>query len=245
MKKLKTTALIPARYASTRLPAKLVQDLAGKSVIQQTFLSAKNTGLFDQIIVATDHEEIAEQIKAVGGEVFRSQHSHESGSDRIAEAAQSIETDLIINIQGDEPLLDKDTLSRLIEAFRDDSVQMASVMFKIPAWEAENPNAVKVVVDENLNALYFSRHAIPFNREKEVELSYWKHVGIYAYRKELLMQFTKWPKSALEQAEMLEQLRVLEHGVKIRMVATTHQAIAIDTAEDLINARERFEKTNK
>jgi 3-deoxy-manno-octulosonate cytidylyltransferase (CMP-KDO synthetase) len=237
MVKLKTAALIPARYASTRLPAKLIQDLGGKSVIQQTYLSAIDTGLFDRVVVATDHNLIADQIKAMGGEVFLSQELHESGSDRIAEAAKDIDTAIVINIQGDEPFLDRDTLERLIRAFDDPNVKVASVMYQISKDAAHNPNAVKVVLDENDDALYFSRSVIPYDRDGKHDQLYWKHIGIYAYRKEILMEFTTWPKSKLEQIEMLEQLRILEKGIKIRMVSTEHQAIAIDTAEDLEIAR--------
>lgn len=241
MKTFKTAALIPARYASTRLPAKLIEDLGGMTVIQRTYLSAKETGLFDQIVIATDHQTIKNQIKELGGNVFFSVTPHESGSDRIAEAAKELDCDIIINIQGDEPFLDKSTLESLIKSFQDDSVQMASLMFEISEEEARNPNAVKVVTDQNSNALYFSRSPIPFNRDKVEGIKYWKHVGIYAYKKDLLLQFTQWSNSQLEKIEMLEQLRVLERGVKIRMVATTHQAIAIDTAEDLERAREFLE----
>jgi len=238
MKTFKTAALIPARYASTRLPAKLIQDLGGLSVIQRTFLSAKETGLFDQIVIATDHQTIQNQIQELGGNVFFSVTPHESGSDRIAEAAKDLDCDIIINIQGDEPFLDKHTLETLLNSFQDECVQMASLMFEIREEEARNPNAVKVVTDQNSDAMYFSRSPIPYNREKIEGVKYWKHVGIYAYRKDLLLQFTQWSNSQLERIEMLEQLRVLERGVKIRMVPTTHQAIAIDTAEDLERARE-------
>lgn len=237
MKTFKTAALIPARYASTRLPAKLIQDLGGRSVIQRTYLSAQKTGLFDQIVIATDHLTIQHQIEELGGQVFFSVQTHESGSDRIAEAAKDLACDIIINIQGDEPFLDKQTLENLLLAFQDSRVQMASLMFEISEEAAKNPNAVKVVTDQNSDALYFSRSPIPYNREKVEGVKYWKHVGIYAYKKELLLQFTQWNNSSLEGIEMLEQLRFLERGIKIRMVKTTHQAIAIDTAEDLNRAR--------
>lgn len=237
MTKSKTAALIPARYASTRLPAKLVQDLDGMSVIQRTYLNTKETGLFDHIIVATDHEIIQTQIEKIGGKVFKSTKPHESGFDRIAEAAECLNADIIVNIQGDEPFVDHISLNKLIRSFDDSSVQIASLMFNITESEAQNPNAVKVVIDQNSNALYFSRSPIPYNREKTSNVQYWKHIGIYAYRKDLLMEFTLWDKSNLEKSEMLEQLRILEHGVKIRMIPTTHQAIAIDTFDDLDKAR--------
>lgn len=230
------TAIIPARYASTRFPAKLTKDLCGLSVIQRTYLSTVETGIFDEVIVATDHQEIVDQIEAVGGKIFFSQQEHESGSDRIAEAVKGLDADIVVNVQGDEPFQDKKSLEDLIKAFDDPNVQVASMMFQIDAQEAKNPNAVKVVIDQDANALYFSRSPIPFEREEGRLVHYWKHVGIYAYRKEMLLQFTAWPKSYLEQIEMLEQLRLLENGVKIKMIPTAHQAIAIDTPEDLEKA---------
>ncbi len=241
---MKTAALIPARFASSRLPQKLVQDLQGKSVIQRTYLSTVATGVFDEVWVVCDHKLIEEQVLAAGGKVFRSQKEHESGSDRIAEALAQVDADLIVNVQGDEPFQDAKSLQDLVEVFTDSSVQMASLYFNISPSEAANPNAVKVVLDQNSDALYFSRSPIPFDRERSGDFSFKKHVGIYAYRRELLLEFTTWPKGELEQVEMLEQLRILEHGVKIRMVETAHQAIAIDTAEDLEKARD-FLKGNR
>ncbi|WP_320055352.1 3-deoxy-manno-octulosonate cytidylyltransferase [Algoriphagus halophytocola] len=232
----KTAALIPARYASTRLPIKLVQDLGGKSIIQRTYLSTVDTGVFDEVWVVTDHEEIHQQIEEVGGKVFRSQQEHQSGSDRIAEALGTVDADLIINVQGDEPFQDKQSLEDLVRAFEDESVQVASLKTEISELEAQNPNAVKVVTDAHENALYFSRCPIPYNRES-AKVTYWKHVGVYAYRREVLRKFTQLPKSKLESIEMLEQLRLLENGYQIRMVKTLHQAVAIDTKEDLIRAR--------
>lgn len=234
---LKTAALIPARYASTRLPAKLVQDLGGKSVIQRTYLSTVEAGIFDEVWVVTDHAEIALQIEEVGGKIFFSKKPHESGSDRIAEALSDVEADLIVNVQGDEPFQDKKSLRDLVAVFQDAEIKVASLMCRISEEDAQNPNAVKVVLDRKSNALYFSRSPIPYNREKIIGLYYWKHIGVYAYRREILKEFTSWPKSFLEQTEMLEQLRLLEKGIKIRMVETIHQAVAIDTAEDLEKAR--------
>jgi 3-deoxy-manno-octulosonate cytidylyltransferase (CMP-KDO synthetase) len=234
---LKKIALIPARYASTRLPAKLVQELGGKSVIQRTYLSTVETGVFDEVWVVTDHAEIEEQIKAVGGNVFFSTKAHESGSDRIAEALETVTGDLIVNVQGDEPFQDSKSLRDLVQAFENPAVQVASLMCAISEDEAQNPNFVKLVLDSSSNAIYFSRSPIPYNRERVLGLRYWKHVGIYGYRREVLESFTQWPKSFLEETEMLEQLRLVERGIKIKMVETTHQAIAIDTAEDLERAR--------
>lgn len=234
---MKTAALIPARYASTRLPAKLVQDLDGLSVIQRTYLSTLETGVFDSVWVVTDHPLIEAQIIAVGGKVFNSKKVHESGSDRIAEALEVVDADLVVNVQGDEPFQDAKTLRDLIDVFHEGEVQVASLMCALDPSEVPNPNAVKVVLDQKQNALYFSRASIPYVREGGEAMGYWKHIGVYAYRRELLLQFTAWPKGTLEQVEMLEQLRLLERGIAIRMVETLHKAIAIDTQEDLDRAR--------
>lgn len=233
---MKIAALIPARYASTRLPAKLVQDLGGFSLIQRTYQSTLATGVFDEVCVVTDHTHIQDQILAIGGKVILSKKEHESGSDRIAEALDEVEADLIVNVQGDEPFQDAKTLRDLVAAFANHEVKVASLMCKLAADQVENPNCVKVVVDEQQRAIYFSRSPIPYNREGK-QLSYWKHIGVYAYRRELLLQFTSWSKGTLEQIEMLEQLRLLERGVSIQMVETSHQSIAIDTMEDLVKAR--------
>jgi 3-deoxy-manno-octulosonate cytidylyltransferase (CMP-KDO synthetase) len=233
---VKIAALIPARYASTRLPAKLVQDLGGFSLIQRTYQSTLATGVFDEVCVVTDHTHIQDQILAIGGKVILSKKEHESGSDRIAEALDEVEADLIVNVQGDEPFQDAKTLRDLVAAFANPEVKVASLMCKLAADQVENPNCVKVVVDEQQRAIYFSRSPIPYNREGN-QLSYWKHIGVYAYRRELLLQFTSWSKGTLEQIEMLEQLRLLERGVSIQMVETSHQSIAIDTMEDLVKAR--------
>lgn len=234
---MKIAALIPARYASTRLPAKLVQDLGGLSVIQRTYLSTLDTGVFDAVWVVTDQPLIEEQITAVGGKVYVSKKEHESGSDRIAEALEVVDAELVVNVQGDEPFQDAKTLRDLVAVFQQSDVQVASLICSLDSSEVTNPNAVKVVIDQNQNALYFSRAAIPYVREGGDGVGYWKHIGVYAYRRELLQQFTTWPKGVLEQVEMLEQLRLLERGITIRMVETSHQAIAIDTQEDLDRAR--------
>lgn len=234
---MKTAALIPARYASTRLPAKLIQDLGGISVIQRTYVSTLATGVFDEVWVVTDHELIREQIVKLGGKVFYSDKNHESGSDRISEALEVVDADLIVNVQGDEPFQDAKSLADLVRVFEKPKVKMASLMCRISEDEAYNPNVVKVVIDEKNDAIYFSRSPIPFNRERIQDIFYWKHIGVYAYTRELLAEFTTWPKGYLEKVEMLEQLRLLERGVKIRMVETTHQAISIDTKEDLDRAR--------
>lgn len=233
---MKIAALIPARYASTRLPAKLVQDLGGFSLIQRTYQSTLATGVFDEVWVVTDHAHIQDQVLEIGGKVILSKKNHESGSDRIAEALDKVDADLIVNVQGDEPFQDAKTLRDLVAVFSNSEIKVASLMCVLDADQVQNPNFVKVVVDKNLRAIYFSRSAIPYNREG-IELFYWKHIGVYAYRREMLQTFTQWPKGHLEQIELLEQLRLVERGIPIQMVETTHLSIAIDTQEDLDRAR--------
>jgi 3-deoxy-manno-octulosonate cytidylyltransferase (CMP-KDO synthetase) len=187
--------------------------------------------------VVTDHSSIAEAVEKEGGKVFFSQKIHESGSDRIAEAAAAIDADIVVNVQGDEPFQDKESLSNLVAAFEDKKVDVASLMspIKDPSL-VNNPNIVKVVTDQESFSLYFSRSPIPFKRNESSTPEYFRHIGIYAYKKDLLMAFTQWEKSFLENIEMLEQLRLLENGIRIKMVSTLHQAVAIDVPEDLERA---------
>ncbi len=240
-KKMKIIAVIPARYASTRFPAKLLQDLGGKTVIRRTYEAAVNTQLFDEVFVVTDSDLIFQEIVAHGGKAIRSKKEHESGSDRIAEAIAHLDVDLVVNVQGDEPFIDKASLEALLAVFKQDSVQqidLASLMREISDWEAiSNPNQVKVVVDQNEFALYFSRSVIPYPREKGVGVRYFQHIGIYAFRKQALLDFYNLPMKSLEASEKLEQLRYLEYGKKIKMVATNHVGVGIDTPEDLEKAR--------
>ena len=238
---MKIIAVIPARYASTRFPAKLMQDLGGKSVIVRTYEAAINTQLFDDVFVVTDSEIIYNEIIAHNGKAIMSIKEHESGSDRIAEAVENIEVDVVVNVQGDEPFIDKKPLEELIEVFKKDSdkkVDLASLMFQITDKEEINsPNNVKVIVDQQNFALYFSRSVIPFPREENVGVRYMKHIGIYAFRKQALLDFYSLPMLSLEASEKLEQLRYLEYGKRIKMVETAHGSIGIDTPEDLEKAR--------
>ena len=238
---MKVIAVIPARYASTRFPAKLMQDLGGKTVITRTYEAAINTKLFDDVFVVTDSDLIFNEIVSQGGKAIMSIKEHESGSDRIAEAVSNLDVDIVINIQGDEPFIDKDSLAKLIQVYKTDSkgeVDLASLMREITAiQDIENPNNVKVVVDQNGFALYFSRSVIPYPREKNVGVRYMQHVGIYAFRKQALMDFYSLPMKSLEASEKLEQLRYLEFGKRIKMVETNHVGIGIDTPEDLEKAR--------
>lgn len=237
---MKKIAFIPARYAASRFPAKLMQPLADKTVILYTYENILNMNLFDEIIVVTDSDIIFNEISQHGGKAIMSKKNHESGSDRIAEAATEIDVDIIVNIQGDEPFVQKQSLQNLLDVFEKDKekkVQVASLMHEIKIEESiQNTNNVKVVVDKNLNALYFSRSAIPFNRGNENLVTYYKHIGIYAYRKQALIHFTEWQQTPLEQAEKLEQLRYLENGINIKMVLTKETSIGIDTPGDLEEA---------
>ncbi|ESU24950.1 3-deoxy-manno-octulosonate cytidylyltransferase [Flavobacterium enshiense DK69] len=238
---MKIIAVIPARYASTRFPAKLMQDLGGKTVILRTYEAAVETKLFDDVFVVTDSDLIYNEIVSNGGKAIMSIKEHESGSDRIAEAVENMDVDVVINVQGDEPFINKKPLEQVIEIFRKDTekkVDLASLMFEIKnKSEIENPNNVKVIVDQQGFALYFSRSVIPYPREENVGVRYMKHIGIYAFRKEALMDFYRLPMLALEASEKLEQLRYLEYGKRIRMVETDHGSIGIDTLEDLEKAR--------
>ena len=238
---MKIIAVIPARYASTRFPAKLMQDLGGKTVILRTYEAALATGLFDDVFVVTDSELIHNEIVTNKGKAIMSVKEHESGSDRIAEAVENMEVDIVINVQGDEPFIDAEPLKKVIEVFKNDAnktVDLASLMFEIHQKEdIENPNNVKVITDQNGFALYFSRSVIPYPRELNVGVRYMKHIGIYAFRKEALLDFYRLPMLSLEASEKLEQLRYLEYGKRIKMVETAHASIGIDTPEDLEKAR--------
>ena len=243
---MKIIAVIPARYASTRFPAKLMQDLGGKTVILRTYEAAIATNLFADVFVVTDSDLILNEIISNGGKAIMSTKEHESGSDRIAEAVENMDVDVVINVQGDEPFINKKPLEELIEVFKKDvdkKVDLGSLMFQITdKEEINNPNNVKVITDQQGFALYFSRSVIPFPREENVGVRYMKHTGIYAFRKQALLDFYKLPMLSLEASEKLEQLRYLEYGKRIKMVETTHGSIGIDTPEDLEKARKIIAK---
>ncbi|MFC4219078.1 3-deoxy-manno-octulosonate cytidylyltransferase [Flagellimonas marina] len=232
--------MIPARYQASRFPAKLMQDLCGKPVIVRTYEAAINTGLFDAVYVVSDSSIISDVISEIGGNVIMSKKEHQSGSDRIAEAVEDMDVDIVINVQGDEPFIDGESLGKIIEVFKKDEMEeidLASLMTPITDWEEiSNPNTVKVIVDNQNCALYFSRSPIPFPRDKEVEATYYKHKGIYAFRKRALMDFQRLPMLPLEAKEKIEAIRFLEYGKKIKMVETHVTGIEIDTPEDLERA---------
>ena len=233
----KIGAFIPARYAATRFPAKLMQMLGDKTVIRHTYDNTVATGLFDEVYVVTDSEIIFNEIVHNGGKAIMSKRSHESGSDRIAEAIENLDIDIVVNVQGDEPFVKKEPLQKVIDVFSDANVQVASLMQVLTNPQLiEDPNYVKVAVDFHNNALFFSRSVIPYPRDKEAAAKYYEHIGVYAFKKQALLDFTNWPMSPLEAAEKIECLRYLENGVAIKMVVTEYMGVEIDTPEDLIKA---------
>jgi 3-deoxy-manno-octulosonate cytidylyltransferase (CMP-KDO synthetase) len=238
--KMKIIAMIPARYAATRFPYKLMQPLGGKTVIRTTYENTVATNLFDEVFVVTDHKIIFDEITSHGGKAIMSIAQHESGSDRIAEAIKNMEVDIVLNVQGDEPFVHKEMLAVLLNTFKNDvdnKIQVASPIKIITSKEKiENTNIVKVAVDKNMNALLFSRSVIPFHREQSIMPTYYEHIGVYAFRKVALLQFTNWEVTPLEAAEKIECLRYLENGVQLKMILTEGEIVKIDVPEDLEKA---------
>lgn len=238
---MKIISMIPARYAASRFPGKLMQDLGGKTVIRRTYEATVATNLFDDVFVVTDSDIIYNEIVNNGGKAIMSIKEHECGSDRIAEAVENLDIDVVINVQGDEPFTDKESLGKLIEVFKADDkkeVDLASLMVHITNEdEINNPNTVKVIVDQTNFALYFSRSPIPFPREKNAGVKYFKHKGVYAFRKEAILDFYKLPMLPLEASEKIECIRYLEYGKRIKMVETDVEGVEIDTPEDLERAK--------
>lgn len=236
----KVIAVIPARYNSTRFPGKMMEILGNRTIITTTYQNVLETGLFDEVFVATDSELIFDEISKNGGKAVMT-GEHETGSDRIAEAVQNIDCDIVINVQGDEPFLKKEPLKQLIDVFyKDEKKEISLASLKIQLKESDeirNPNNVKVITDTNGFALYFSRSVIPFQRELSYDVTYYKHIGVYAFRKEALLKFSSLEMTPLEISEKLEQLRYLENGMKIKMVETDFVGIGIDTPEDLEKAK--------
>ncbi len=228
-------AIIPARIGSTRFPRKALAPILGEPMICMVRRAVTDTGLFAKVIVATDDPAIQNAVIQAGGEAQMTSAGHLSGSDRIAEVAATMDAEIIVNVQGDEPLVDKASLELLLDAFADPGTLMASLMTSCtdPARLAD-PNTVKVVVAANSNALFFSRSPLPYNRDDTAQTLFYRHIGVYAYRRETLLRFVALPPGKLELAEKLEQLRALEHGIPIRMVASSYQGIGIDTPQDLL-----------
>lgn len=237
---MKTIAMIPARYAATRFPAKLMQVLGEKTVIRHTYDNTVATGLFDEVMVVTDSDIIYREIIDHGGKARMSIKSHESGSDRIAEAVRDMDVDIVVNVQGDEPFVQRDPLEKLLAVFKGEEGQQVQVgsLVQVMHEQAfiEDPNYVKVALDKKNNALFFSRSVIPYPRDKDAARTYFEHIGVYAFRKEALLQFTAWPVSPLEAIEKIECLRYLENGIPIKMIVTEYMGVEIDTPADLERA---------
>ncbi|PQJ78811.1 3-deoxy-manno-octulosonate cytidylyltransferase [Polaribacter porphyrae] len=241
---MRIIAMIPARFEAARFPGKLMKDLGGKPVILRTYEAALHTKLFDEVYVVTDSTIIFDSVQNFGGKVIMSRKEHECGSDRIAEAVENIETDIVVNVQGDEPFIDEKSLSKLIKVFKTDAkkeIDLASLKVEITNQEdIENPNNVKVITDINNLAIYFSRSVIPFHRDKKIIVKYYKHIGVYAFRKQALLDFYKTPMTPLEASEKIEAIRYQEIGKKIKMLETNNIPIGIDTPEDLEKAKLRL-----
>lgn len=236
------TAIIPARYSSTRLPGKPLLDIAGKPMIQHVYERAQRAELVKGVIVATDDTRILDAVKGFGGEALMTSDAHKSGTDRLAEVAKGLKSDIIVNIQGDEPLIEPAMIDEAIRPLvEDSSIVMGSLKAEIrDGAELNNPNVVKVVVDRNDFALYFSRYPVPYFRDASplsLLTGHFKHIGIYVYRSDFLLQYATMPQTPLEEAEKLEQLRALENGYRIKVPTTRFQSIGVDTEEDLDRVR--------
>lgn len=235
---MQAIGIIPARYASSRLPGKPLADICGKTMIQRVYEQASLADKLDKVIVATDDERVYAAVKAFGGNVVMTSPEHNSGTDRLAEVAKDLQADLIINIQGDEPLVPPEILNKLVEAFiAEKELKMATLKCVMPQADYDNPAAVKVVTDKNDYALYFSRSLLPYIRNEQPELKIYKHIGVYSYTKDFLLSFAAMPQSMLEKTESLEQLRVLENGYKIKVLAVDYDGVGVDTPEDLEKVR--------
>ena len=242
---MKTIGIIPARFASTRFPAKVLANIDGKPLIWHVWQKAIQCRELDEVLIACDHEDVFKAAQGFKAKVVLTDPDHPSGSDRIAEAVKGLDVDIIINIQGDEPFIDSRTIDTLAVLLKQDKKILMGTVIKPITDELElvNPNVVKCVVDTDGNALYFSRAPIPYHRDGIPSGTIaFKHLGLYAYRKDFLMEFKDWPKGILESIEKLEQLRALERGVKIKTTVTNYESIAVDTPEDLEKAQAWFDK---
>lgn len=254
---MKITAVIPARYASIRFPGKALAEIDGKPMIQHVYERTARAKLVSRTIVATDDQRIADAVQRAGGEVIMTSATHETGTDRLAEVAATLDSDIIVNVQGDEPLICPDMIDEAIQPFLEDSdLQMGTLKTRIKnLHDFLSPNVVKVVTDGLCNALYFSRSPLPFFRDKWKDLKdesfccgkllCYKHIGLYVYRRDFLLKFASMPPTFLEKSEKLEQLRALENGIRIRVVETEFESIGVDTPEDLVKAQLRYHQKMK
>lgn len=243
----KVIGVIPARYGSSRFPGKPLANLCGKPLIVHVYDRALKSNLLSKLIVATDDERIQSSVRTYGGETVMTRIDHQSGTDRIAEAVENLAADIVVNIQGDEPLIEPEMIDEVVmPLLEDESVWMATLKKKITSQdEMDNPNVVKVVTDKNDFALYFSRSLIPYPRKKSIKSDFYKHIGIYAYRKEFLLKLTKLPIRCLEKVEELEQLRVLENGYRIKVAETKFDTVAVDTPEDLVKVEQLMKNISR
>jgi 3-deoxy-manno-octulosonate cytidylyltransferase (CMP-KDO synthetase) len=238
---LRHVAVIPARFQSSRFPGKPLADIAGKPMIEHVYRRAAATPGIDAVVVATDDERIASAVESFGGVVRMTRATHRTGTDRVAEVARDLDCEIVVNVQGDLPMIEPDMIAQVIRPFRDDGVQMSTLRQRItdPS-DYSNPNVVKVVADRAGDALYFSRSPVPFLRTREpagLTQPVYKHIGLYAYRRAFLFTLAGLAQTALEVQESLEQLRVLEHGFRIRTVETQYESIEVDTPEDVERVR--------
>jgi 3-deoxy-manno-octulosonate cytidylyltransferase (CMP-KDO synthetase) len=235
----RVVALIPARYRSTRLPGKALANIDGRTMIEHVCARAGDARLVDAVVVATDDERIAEAVAAFGGTAVMTRDTHLTGTDRLAEVAEHLRCELVVNVQGDEPLISGDAIDAAVEPLLDRPDDPMSTLRRAiddPA-DVASPHVVKVVIDREGYALYFTRAAVPYVRPGQPSPTVWRHLGLYVYRREFLLRVASLPESGLERAECLEQLRVLEHGFRIRTVETTADSVGVDTPEDLERVR--------
>lgn len=239
-RQFKIIAMIPARYASSRFPGKMLASLGGKPVIVRTCEAAAGMGLFDEVYAVTDDSRIREAVTAAGIPCIMSRREHETGSDRIAEAVEGLDCDIVVNIQGDEPFTRKEVIEQVLRPFYmedGDSIDLCTLKEQMDSHEdISNPNNVKVITDISGSALYFSRSPIPYPRDPRSGARWWRHIGIYAFRRQALEMFSRWPMGELEASEKIECLRFLEHGRRIKVVETSGMRVSIDTPEDLAEA---------
>src|SRR5689334_17733434 len=238
-------AIIPARLASTRLPRKVLREIAGRPMIAHVYEAAKKSPLLQDVIIATDSEEVMQFAKAQGWKAQMTSAGHRSGTDRVYEVAQRVAAGVYVNIQGDEPLARPEHLDALLRPMHDPKVMVSTIKTPCPPQDIDNPNAVKVVTDLNGRALYFSRSTIPFDRDKTGAITYFKHLGFYAYRRAALDRFCNLPESKLEAAERLEQLRFLDNGIDIYVAETPFNTVGVDTEEDLQRVEEMVRRNGK
>jgi len=240
---MKIVGVIPARWASTRFEGKVLADLNGKPMIQHVWERSSQSRLINDLIIACDDERVLTAVQAFGAKAVMTAKEHASGTDRIAEVMKTVEGDVIVNIQGDEPMIHHDVIDRLAQALVDDPSCAIATVIRVLDREQElkDPNVVKVVVDGEMNALYFSRAPIPFNRDHYEGVVHYKHLGLYAYQRDFLLAYKNLPKSNLEQSECLEQLRALEFGYKIKTVLTDHETVGVDTPQDLSKVKSLLE----